>query len=123
MNVQELFKSINEDEFLDLYLRNDRESIDMLFNTKYTPEEKFKKLQYYRQIVLDAFRECKNMQIKESSDDIVFVVPNFDGDTSADSFVCKKEEFLNYENIERPEHYGYDLSPQDEVLGNNINEA
>ena len=42
MNVQELFKSINEDEFLDLYLRNDRESIDMLFNTKYTPEEKFK---------------------------------------------------------------------------------
>ena len=69
MNVQELFKSINEDEFLDLYLRNDRESIDMLFNTKYTPEEKFKKLQYYRQIVLDAFRECKNMQIKESSDE------------------------------------------------------
>ena len=123
MNVQELFKSINEDEFLDLYLRNDRESIDMLFNTKYTPEEKFKKLQYYRQIVLDAFRECKNMQIKESSDDIVFVVPNFDGDTSADSFVCKKEEVLNYENIERVEHYGYDLSPRDEVLGYIVSEA
>ena len=34
MNVQELFKSVNEDEFLNLYLRNDRESIDMLFNTK-----------------------------------------------------------------------------------------
>lgn len=123
MTVQELFKSINEDEFVDIYLKNDNETINLIFNTDLSLDEKVEKIEKFKNIVLDALRLFKTMEIERNDEYIVFSIPRYDGDAIGDSFLTKREEILNIENIDRVEHYGYELSPHKEILSYDISQT
>lgn len=123
MTVQELFKTVNENDFIDLYLKNDHETINLLFSTKYSVEEKIQKIAKFKQIVIDALHSFQTMEIEKKDEYIVFSVPRFDDDVLADSFLVKREELLHPEKVERIETYAYEFSPHAEILGYDISQA
>lgn len=122
MTVQELFKKIDEKEFVDTYLRNDRETQDLFFNTALTPEQVFERFKHYKEIILKTFNQFKIMPIEKDQDYIMFVIPRFEGDNCGHSFVCFKKELLNNEN-EDIEHFAYYLSPHKNILSYDISET
>jgi hypothetical protein len=123
MTVQELFQSINEEEFIESYLRNDNETIECLFRKDIPINEIYQKINFFKEIVLGAFRRFKEMEVERNDEYIVFAIPRYDGDTYADSFLSLREEILNPEKIERIEHYAYEFSPHEEILGYDVSEA
>ena len=123
MTVQELFKSINEEEFIDAYLKNDNETIECLFRKDISINEIFQKVNYFKEIVLNAFQRFKEMEVERNEEYIVFAIPRYEGDTSADSFLSLREEIMNPEKVERIEHYAYEFSPHEEILGYDVSEA
>ena len=123
MTVQELFKSIDENEFLDLYLRNDNDTINLIFNRDITIEEKVKKIEKFKDTILNALHLFRTLEIDKDDKYIVFAIPRFEGDTLADSFLVKKDELLYPEKVDRIEHYAYEFSPHKEILSFDVSEA
>ena len=92
MTVQELFQSINEEEFIESYLRNDNETIECLFRKDISINEIYQKINFFKEVVLGAFRRFKEMEVERNDEYIVFAIPRYDGDTYADSFLSLREE-------------------------------
>ena len=123
MTVQELFKSIKKEDFIDAYLRNDNETINMFFNKELPIQDILMRINRFKEIVSDAYDRFCEVEIEKNDEYIVFAIPRYDGDTNADSFLCKREELLHPESVERIEHYAYEFSPHTEILSYDVSEA
>ena len=123
MTVQELFKSIDRKEFIDAYLRNDNETLNMFFREDLSIQEIYSKVNFFKEVVLAAFDRFCEAEVERNEEYIVFAIPEYEGDTSAHSFLSLREEILNPETVERIEHYAYEFSPHEEILGYDVSEA
>jgi predicted DNA-binding protein YlxM (UPF0122 family) len=123
MTVQELFKSIDRKEFIYAYLRNDNETLNMFFREDLSIQEIYSKVNFFKEVVLAAFDRFCEAEVERNEEYIVFAIPEYEGDTSAHSFLSLREEILNPETVERIEHYAYEFSPHEEILGYDVSEA
>lgn len=124
MTVQELFKSVNQKEFVQKYLENEGQTIELIFGDKYTLEEKIRRVSKFKEIVINSFEKMKAMEIKRDEEYICFAIPYAEDDAFGwDSFISKREEILNKDNIERVEKYAYELSPIEETLRYDVSET
>lgn len=109
MTVQELFKSLNKEEFINYYCYYDLSGSD-----KYQTTEKGK------QIVTELFEQLLTAKPVENENGcIIFSIEQI-GTEMLYSFLVHKEDLLS---SEEPEHYAYELSPMLEILGYDVSSA
>jgi hypothetical protein len=123
MTLQELFKSINEDEFIDVYLRNDTQTLDLIFDNSISLKEKVKKIEDFKEIILNTLHLFQTMQTEKNDEYIVFAIPSCEDDALADSFLVERDKLLQMQDSDNIEHYSYMMSPHEEVLSYDISKA
>ena len=108
MTVQELFKNLDRDTFIDEYLN-------------YCGEPKSAKRKERLENLLDAFN---NINVTPNNSLIVFCEPIV-GENHLDSTVIKKEELLDteVENGKVPEGYAYEYDYMTDILGYSVSFA
>ena len=108
MTVQELFKNLDRDTFIDEYLN-------------YCGESKSAKRKERLKNLLDAFN---TINVTPNDSLIVFCEPIV-GENHLDSTVIKKEELLDteVEKGEVPEGYAYELTCITEILSYSVSNA
>lgn len=108
MTVQELFKKLNRDEFVNEYL-------------SYCGESQSVKRKKILNGLLDSF---DLIETTPNDSQIIFCLPLL-GECRLDSFVVKKEDLLDVEieNGEIPEGYAYEFSCMADVLGYSVSDA
>ena len=113
MTVQELFRQVDRDEFIEHYLKNDGETL-----------EKIKLVQKFKNVVLESFEKMRNLEIERDPEYICFAVPYAEDENFGwDSFISKREDILNKDAIERVEKYAYELSPVEDTLRYDVSET
>lgn len=124
MTVQELLKSVDETEFIQEYLRNDGQTIEMLLDPQYTFEQKEQMLNRFKTALSKSLNALREMPVEPQDEFIVFAVPyNEDGCGGWHSYMCKREEIENHENIERVETYGYEFDTFENVLSYDVSKT
>ncbi len=109
MTVQELFKSLNKEEFINYYCYYDLSESD-----KYEITEKGK------QVVTELFEQLLTAKPVENENGcIIFSIEQI-GTEMLYSFLVHREDLLS---SEEPEHYAYELSPMLEILGYDVSTA
>jgi hypothetical protein len=114
MTVQELFKSLDREDFIKYYCQYE----DVLAG-KYEVTEKGKK------IVTDLFNQLLTVDpvpAKENKNWIIFSIPEA-GTISLSSFTVEREELLNPGEDGYVEHYGYEFDPMREILSYEVSKA
>ena len=108
MTVQELFKNLDRNTFIDEYLN-------------YCGEPKSAKRKERLKNLLDAFN---NINVAPNNSWIVFCEPIV-GENHLDSTIIKKEELLDtkVENGEVPEGYAYEYNSMTDILGYSVSLA
>ena len=108
MTVQELFKNLDRDTFIDEYLN-------------YCGEPKSAKRKERLENLLNAFN---TINVTPNNSLIVFCEPIV-GENHLDSTVIKKEELLDteVENGKVPEGYAYEFNSMIEILGYSVSKA
>lgn len=122
MTVQELFKSIDEDEFIETYLRNDNETMDCIFRTDISINEIALQVNHFKELVLNALHRFKNMELERNEEYIVFAIPDDNGSIPVDTFLVKTSE-LKEAKIDKIERYAYEFSAHKEILSYDISDA
>lgn len=121
MTVQELFQSIDKNEFVKTYLRNDSETLDLIFDSENVPVDiKMNKIIKFRQLIFDTLEKFRTMDVERNDKYIVFAIPEYEGDAVAHSFLSLRSEILSVEEIDRVECYAYEFSPFKEILSYDI---
>ena len=124
MTVQELFRQVDRDEFIEHYLKNDGETLDVIFESEHSLEEKIKLVQKFKNVVLESFEKMRNLEIERDPEYICFAVPYAEDENFGwDSFISKREDILNKDAIERVEKYAYELSPVEDTLRYDVSET
>ncbi len=124
MTVQELFKQVDKNEFIEHYLKNDGETLDVIFGSKYSLEEKIKLVQRFKDVVSESFEKMRNLELEKDSEYICFAIPYVEDENFGwDSFVSKREDILNKDTVERVEKYAYELSPVEDTLKCDVSET
>lgn len=109
MTVQELFKSLDKEEFIKYYCH-----YDLLESDKYETTEKGK------QVVTELFEKLLSVSPVENKDEcIIFSIEQI-GTEMLYSFLVHKQDLLD---SDEPEHYAYELSPMLEILGYDVSSA
>lgn len=109
MTVQELFKSLNKEEFINYYCYYDLSGSD-----KYETTEKGK------QVVIELFEKLLSATPVENKDECIIFSIEQVGTEMLYSFLVHRDDLLN---CEEPEHYAYELSPMLEILGYDVSNA
>ena len=125
MTVQELFKSLNINEFLQEYFKYDDNLLNILIDVSKPAVEKDSILYKAKQKIVKSFVNMQNMPItkKENEDYIVFAIPAVEFDcpssTYYDTFLIKRENLLKLKENpnEYVETYTYDFEDTSVVLG------
>lgn len=123
MTVQDFFKTIDEEEFVNNYLEYDK-NFEKARNEQSTMEDRKRIEENGKKMVLSSFRYLKEMKINPNND-IVFGVAVSDNEDNIDSFCVKEEEWKAFkENKEKvPERYGYYLDKEENILGYQISQV
>lgn len=114
MTVQELFKSLDKEDFIKYYCQYE----DVLAG-KYGVTEQGKK------IVTDLFNQLLTIEPTPTEDDktwIVFSIPDA-GTISLNSFLVEKDDLLNPREDGYVEHWGYEFNPMPEILSYEVSKA
>ncbi len=125
MTVQELFKSVNINEFLQEYFEYDNNLLNILKDISKPAVEKDSLIYKAKQKIIKSFVNMQNMPItkKEDDDYIVFAIPAVEFDcpssTYYDTFLIKREDLLKLKENpdEYVETYAYDFEDTSVVLG------
>ena len=121
MTVQGLFQSIDKNEFVKTYLRNDSETLDLIFDSENVPVDiKMNKIIKFRQLIFDTLEKFRTMDVERNDKYIVFAIPEYEGDAVAHSFLSLRSEILSVEEIDRVECYAYEFSPFKEILSYDV---
>lgn len=124
MTIQELFKCVDQKEFIRRYFENDCEALGLVFDNEDMTEETITKFNKYKKIVINSFEKMKTMNLERNEEYICFAIPYADDAAFGwDTFISKREEILNKDSIERVEKYAYELSPVEEVLCYDVSET
>ena len=124
MTVQELFKKVDKNEFIEKYLKNDGETLDIIFGSEHSLEEKITLVQRLRDVVLESFEKMRQLELERDPEYICFAIPYAEDENFGwDSFISKREEILNKDIIERVEKYAYELSPAEDTLRYDVSET
>ena len=124
MTVQELFKKIDKDEFIEYYMKNDGETLDVIFGEKHSLEEKIKMVQHFKNVVLESFEKMRNLELERDEEYICFAIPYAEDENFGwDSFISKREDILNKDKMDRVEKYAYELSPVEDTLRYDVSET
>ena len=75
MTVQELFKSIDTDDFVEDYISFDKYFANMMLDKSIMPAERIAKLIRAKQHIADAFDHFKELEGVVSGTDVVFCEP------------------------------------------------
>lgn len=120
MTVQELFKSINTEELVNYYLKNDFQTIEMLFDKNISDEDKKEKFNEYKQTLTNSVNYIKDLNIKNNPEQIIFVISYDDnGDHGWDCFSTYIKDLFD-EGKEYIERYSVEFQSLEEVLGSEI---
>lgn len=114
MTVQELFKSLDKEDFIKYYCQYE----DVLAG-KYEVTEKGKK------VVTELFDQLLTVEpipAKEGKNWIVFFTP-WVGSIALNSFLVEKNDLLNPSESGYVEHYGYEFDPMREILSYEVSNA
>lgn len=115
MNVQDLFKSLNPDDFVDDYV---------MYCPDIVAGQSSVRQIVAKQSILKAFTRFCKMEIFENPNILVFGVPQFDNDSNADTFYIYKKELERYQkNDAMPDTYAYELNEPAEILGYQVSET
>ena len=124
MTVQELLRSVDTDEFLNEYLKNDGETIDILLSDEYTPIEKFAMIDRFKEMITKSLNQMREMEVVPDKEYIVFSLSyEEDGQFGWDCFMSKREDILKCNDIDRVEKYAFEFSPLEEVLCCDVSEV
>lgn len=109
MTVQELFKSLDKELFVNYYCRYEEDE-----KSKYLTTDKGK------QIIIRLFNQLLEVTPNENKDKcIIFSIPEL-GNERLYSFLVHEEDLLSND---KPEHYGYELTSMLDILGYEVSEA
>lgn len=128
MNVQELFKSVNVDEFVHEYMNYDCHFRNILEDDEMDADTRKSLISSGKKMILSSFENMKNMDIsnyKNEEKNIVFVLPSYDEGMELDTFLVEQkdlEEFNKDENF-RVETYGYEFCDTNKILSFIVSET
>jgi hypothetical protein len=114
VTVQELFKSLDRDDFIKYYCQYD----DVIAG-KYETTEKGKKVVTE---LFDQLLAVKPIPAENNKNWIVFSIPEA-GTISLNSFLVEKDDLLNPSEDGYIEHYGYEFDPMREILSYEVSKA
>lgn len=118
MTVQELFKSIDTDDFVEDYISFDKYFANMTLDKSIMPAERIAQLMRAKQHIADAFDHFKELEGVVPGTDVVFCEPATPDDyENVHTFVVKADELDAYNGKERLETYAYEFEEDKSILG------